>query len=40
MTASSPYIHTVNDTPQSSFYAHALQHSRLTVGFLVEASFW
>ncbi|KAH6683558.1 leucyl aminopeptidase [Plectosphaerella plurivora] len=40
MTASSPYIHTVNDTPQASFYAHVLQHSRLTVGFLVEASFW
>ncbi|KAG9256586.1 bacterial leucyl aminopeptidase [Emericellopsis atlantica] len=40
MSDSSPYIHTANDTPRSSFYAHALQHSRLTVGFLVEASFW
>ncbi|KAM0277581.1 hypothetical protein ACHAQH_005700 [Verticillium albo-atrum] len=40
MTSSSPYIHTTSDTAQTRFYAHALQHSRLTVGFLVEASFW
>ena len=40
MADSSPYIHTSSDTPQTAFYAHALQHSRLTIGFLVEASFW
>jgi leucyl aminopeptidase len=40
MSDSSPYIHTANDTPQTAFYAHALQHSKLAVGFLVEASFW
>ncbi|KAI9150121.1 bacterial leucyl aminopeptidase [Paramyrothecium foliicola] len=40
MSASSPYIHTTQDVAQTSFYAHALQHSRLTVGFLVEASYW
>ncbi|KAH7309842.1 bacterial leucyl aminopeptidase [Stachybotrys elegans] len=40
MSDSSPYIHTTQDTVQSSFYPHVLQHSRLTVGFLVEASYW
>ncbi|KAJ2990374.1 hypothetical protein NUW58_g2980 [Xylaria curta] len=37
---SSPYIHSAQDTVSTVSFPHVLQHARLTVGFLVEASYF
>lgn len=37
---SSPYIHSAQDTVSTVSFPHVLQHAKLTVGFLVEASYF
>ncbi|KAI0394619.1 Zn-dependent exopeptidase [Xylariaceae sp. FL0594] len=37
---SSPYIHSAQDTVSTVNFAHVLEHAKLTVGFLVEASYF
>ncbi|KAF8249122.1 Zn-dependent exopeptidase [Wilcoxina mikolae CBS 423.85] len=37
---SSPYIHSANDTVDKLDFSHILEHSKLTVGFCVEASYF
>ncbi|KAI3329731.1 Zn-dependent exopeptidase [Ustulina deusta] len=37
---SSPYIHSASDTVSTVSFPHVLQHAKLTVGFLVEASYF
>ncbi|ORY58527.1 uncharacterized protein BCR38DRAFT_500358 [Pseudomassariella vexata] len=40
MKDSSPYIHSASDTVSTVSFPHVLQHAKLTVGFLVEASYF
>lgn len=40
MVDSSPYIHTANDALSTLDFDHLYQHVRLTVGFLVEGSYF
>ncbi|KAF6816607.1 bacterial leucyl aminopeptidase [Colletotrichum plurivorum] len=35
-----PYIHTPNDTIEHVSFDHALQHARMTTGFLYELAYW
>ncbi|TRX91085.1 hypothetical protein FHL15_008067 [Xylaria flabelliformis] len=37
---SSPYIHSAQDTVSTVSFPHVLEHAKLTVGFLVEASYF
>ncbi|KAI1496513.1 bacterial leucyl aminopeptidase [Biscogniauxia marginata] len=37
---SSPYIHSASDTVSTVSFPHILEHAKLTVGFLVEASYF
>ncbi|KAI0515141.1 Zn-dependent exopeptidase [Xylaria bambusicola] len=37
---SSPYIHSAQDTVSTVNFPHVLEHAKLTVGFLVEASYF
>ncbi|GAP92822.1 putative Zn-dependent exopeptidase [Rosellinia necatrix] len=37
---SSPYIHSAQDTVSTVSFPHVLQHAKLTVGFLVEGSYF
>ncbi|KAI0020371.1 Zn-dependent exopeptidase [Xylariomycetidae sp. FL0641] len=36
----SPYIHSAQDTVSTVSFPHVLEHAKLTVGFLVEASYF
>ncbi|KAI1841671.1 hypothetical protein JX265_009314 [Neoarthrinium moseri] len=40
MADSSPYIHSAQDTVSTVSIPHVFQHAKLTVGFLVEASYF
>ncbi|KAK8051470.1 peptidase family M28 [Apiospora rasikravindrae] len=40
MADSSPYIHSANDAVSTLSFPHMLQHAKLTVGFLVEGSYF
>ncbi|KAK7956710.1 Leucine aminopeptidase 1 [Apiospora aurea] len=40
MADSSPYIHSANDAVPTLSFPHMLQHAKLTVGFLVEGSYF
>lgn len=40
MEDSSPYIHSARDTVSTLSFLHMLEHAKLTVGFLVEASYF
>ncbi|KAI5920915.1 bacterial leucyl aminopeptidase [Camillea tinctor] len=40
MADSSPYIHSASDTVSTVSFPHVLEHAKLTVGFLVEASYF
>ncbi|KAH8157071.1 hypothetical protein CIB48_g11175 [Xylaria polymorpha] len=37
---SSPYIHSAQDTVSTVSFPHVLEHAKLTVGFVVEASYF
>ncbi|KAK8011184.1 leucine aminopeptidase 1 [Apiospora arundinis] len=40
MADSSPYLHSANDAVSTVSFPHMLQHAKLTVGFLVEGSYF
>ncbi|KAI0121349.1 peptidase family M28 [Xylariales sp. AK1849] len=40
MKDSSPYIHTAQDTVETVSFPHVYQHTKLTVGFLIEAAYF
>ncbi|EQB46385.1 peptidase family M28 [Colletotrichum gloeosporioides Cg-14] len=35
-----PYIHTPNDTIEHVSFDHAIQHAKMTTGFVFELAYW